>query len=154
MVGDKLLSQIPPMPTPSLTDILYAINSAGTIQGQITVQQLVNLALPYKRYVALLTQTGTNAPVATVIENTLGGTVVWSRLTDGVYVATLAGAMTVDKTMVLTTINPSGDGFMQAARLDADSVILGSLHSVTGIAGDGILGGGPYKSSVEIRVYN
>lgn len=33
-----------------------------------------NPLLPYKVYTALLTQTGTDAPVATVLENTLGGT--------------------------------------------------------------------------------
>lgn len=36
-----------------------------------------NEALGYKKYVALLTQTGTDAPVATVLENTLGFDVVW-----------------------------------------------------------------------------
>jgi hypothetical protein len=45
-----------------------------------------------KVYRALLTQTGTDAPVATVLENTLGGDVVWTRADIGVYVGTLAGA--------------------------------------------------------------
>ena len=43
-------------------------------------------------YVAKLAQSGTNAPVATVLKNTLGGTVVWSRISSGTYEATLAGA--------------------------------------------------------------
>lgn len=51
-------------------------------------------------YVALLTQSGTNAPVATVLQNTLGGTVVWSRDDVGKYTATLANAFTTDKTYV------------------------------------------------------
>ena len=38
---------------------------------------------PYKVYTALLTQSGTNAPVATVLENTLGGEIVWSRINPG-----------------------------------------------------------------------
>lgn len=45
-----------------------------------------------KVYRALLTQSGTNAPVATVLENTLGGTPVWSRSGNGNYRITLAGA--------------------------------------------------------------
>jgi len=45
-----------------------------------------------KEYVASLSQTGTDAPVATVLKNTLGGTLVWSRGSAGLYQATLAGA--------------------------------------------------------------
>jgi len=45
-----------------------------------------------RKYVARLAQSGTNAPVATVFENTLGGTVVWTRGAPGTYRATLAGA--------------------------------------------------------------
>jgi hypothetical protein len=53
-----------------------------------------------KVYRALLTQSGTNAPVATVLENTLGGTPVWSRTNIGRYVATLANAFPNSKTIV------------------------------------------------------
>lgn len=38
-----------------------------------------------KVYRALLTQTGTDAPVAIVLENTLGGNVVWNYVGVGVY---------------------------------------------------------------------
>ena len=60
----------------------------------------VNLNAGVKVYRALLTQTGTDAPVATVLENTLGGTVVWTRGSLGVYTGTLANAFTADKTFV------------------------------------------------------
>jgi hypothetical protein len=56
-------------------------------------------SLGYSVYVALLTQSGTSAPVATVIQNTLGGTVVWTRINTGVYIGTLAGAFPEDKTI-------------------------------------------------------
>jgi hypothetical protein len=39
----------------------------------------------YKVYTAILTQTGTAAPVATVLENTLGGAVTFSRTQAGQY---------------------------------------------------------------------
>ena len=48
-----------------------------------------NSVAPYKVYTALLTQSGTDAPVATVLENTLGGTVVWIRSEAGAYTATI-----------------------------------------------------------------
>lgn len=57
-----------------------------------------NYVAPYKVYTALLSQSGTNAPVATVLENTLGGTVVWSYSGTGSYQATLTGAFTSQKT--------------------------------------------------------
>lgn len=52
----------------------------------------------YKEYTALLTQSGTDAPVATVLVNTLGGEVVWSYVDVGDYLATLAGAFTENRT--------------------------------------------------------
>jgi hypothetical protein len=54
----------------------------------------------YLSYVALLTQSGTDAPIATVLGNTLGGTVVWTRLGVGWYAGTLAGAFTLNKTWI------------------------------------------------------
>lgn len=53
-----------------------------------------------KTYVALLTQTGTDAPVATVLENTLGGAVVWSYGGAGSYEGTLADAFPLGRTSV------------------------------------------------------
>ena len=52
-----------------------------------------------KVYRALLTQSGTNAPVAIVLENTLGGTVVWTYSDVGTYFGTLVGAFTNNKTV-------------------------------------------------------
>ena len=54
---------------------------------------------PYKSYVAIVNQSGTNPPVATVLENTLGGTVVWTRTGNNMYYATLAGAFPQNKTV-------------------------------------------------------
>jgi len=54
----------------------------------------------YKVYTALLTQSGTDAPVATVLENTLGGTLVWTRYSAGIYKATLSSVFTENKTVV------------------------------------------------------
>ncbi len=73
-------------------DIVFAIVSdadgTASIQGD---------AVP-KVYRALLSQTDSDAPVATVLENTMGGTVVWTYSDVGTYAGTLAGAFTVDKT--------------------------------------------------------
>ena len=53
-----------------------------------------------KVYRALLSQTGVSAPTATVLENSLGGTLVWTRVSAGSYTATLTGAFTANKTFL------------------------------------------------------
>lgn len=63
-----------------------------------------------KVYKALLTQTGASAPVATVLENTLGGTVVWTRTGVGTYEGTLTGAFTIGKTFSIGYIGDSLSG--------------------------------------------
>lgn len=85
--------------TPSNDDFLQ--RKAGAWANRTIAQVKTDLGVPtYARYVALLTQTGTDAPVATVLENTLGGTVVWARSEEGIYTATLAGAFTANKTAI------------------------------------------------------
>lgn len=54
----------------------------------------------YLVYAAILSQSGTDNPVANVLENTLGGTVVWARDNAGSYTGTLSNAFTVNKTWV------------------------------------------------------
>lgn len=53
----------------------------------------------YAEYVAVLTQLGETAPVATVIHNTLGFAVTWTRVGAGVYTAN--GAFPDDRTFVM-----------------------------------------------------
>lgn len=57
-----------------------------------------------KHYKAILNQTGTNAPVVTILENSLGP-VVWTRGAPGLYVGTLAGKLPAASTTALI-----GDG--------------------------------------------
>jgi len=66
----------------------------------------------YKEYVATMNQTGTSAPVITVIKNELGGTLVWTRLASGFYMGTLVGAFTSGKVVAIpnTSIAAGGTG--------------------------------------------
>ena len=137
---------------------LFANNHGATYQtvGAATTIN-ANSARPYKVYTALLTQSGTNAPVATVLENTLGGTVVWSRSSAGLYTATLAGAFTVGKVAVFTQAKESGtpDVFHRidvSANVVANSVDLLTRYvdsSPSVLTNDGLLSG----TVIEIRVY-
>lgn len=52
-----------------------------------------------RTYAAIIKQTGTNAPTATVLVNTLGKEVVWTRDNEGGYTATATGALSATKTI-------------------------------------------------------
>lgn len=79
----------------------------------------------YKVYIALLTQTSTNAPVATVLENTLGGTVVWTRSIEGNYVATLASAFPSGKVVCFCGMGAEAlTSLVVANRQDNNTVLL------------------------------
>jgi hypothetical protein len=91
---------------------LLADNSSGDISAldvRTCLNDLIDSASygGKKVYKALLTQTGTAAPVAIVLENTLSGTPVWSRSSKGIYYATLASEFTINKTACM--INASFD---------------------------------------------
>jgi hypothetical protein len=96
----------------------------------------------YKSYVALLSQTGTAAPTATELENTIGN-ILWARTSAGFYTATLSGAFPNSKTFV--RINPSSVGGAAIALRTGDNVI-----TVNTSSSDGLLSLNPF----EIRVYN
>lgn len=53
-----------------------------------------------KEYIALLTQTGTNDPTASIIKNTYTGTITWTRDTNGWYLGTID---TTEFTLLKTT---------------------------------------------------
>lgn len=83
-----------------------------------------------KVYRALLSQSSTSAPTATVLENTLGGTVVWTRNDAGDYSGTLTGAFTADKTFLTP---PSADAYNQGAvtpnRASADVISVRTFNA-------------------------
>ena len=69
----------------------------------VTVGQLNSYGVSgvsYKKYVALLTQVGSNPPTAVILENTLGGIPVWTYSTNGTYIATLSGAFKIGRAHV------------------------------------------------------
>jgi len=75
-------------------------------------RDLVNDLFGYKEYVALLTQTGTSAPVATVLNKNAPnylGDVVWTRNDIGDYTGTLTNSFNADKTVCLVSVNGNGE---------------------------------------------
>lgn len=53
----------------------------------------------YKEYIALLTQTGTDAPVATIINNTFDEVPSWVRVESGIYALVFTRSVNRNKTV-------------------------------------------------------
>jgi hypothetical protein len=117
----------------------------------------------YKVYTALLTQTGTDAPVATVLENTIGD-IVWTYVNPGYYQGVLTNAFPSNKTFVMapssvyTSNLPSG-GDMDIYSAGVDSInevfyTTSLLNGSTGVLSRQNSVNGGYPKIIEIRVYN
>lgn len=101
-----------------------------------------------KVYLALLSQNGTAAPSAIVLENTLGVTVAWSRTSAGNYVATpSAPAFTTNKTAV-TLANNTGQYAHLGWAFSGNNLNIETKIEQIG-ASDGVLA----LNTLEIRVY-
>lgn len=109
-----------------------------------------------KVYRALLSQNGTSPPTAVVLENTLGGTVVWTYTTTGQYRGTLTDAFPQNKTFCImgNAIGFNGATVFRGAgfRANSNSVIV--LTHSEGAFVNGALGASAYiNGEFEIIVY-
>ena len=103
-----------------------------------------------KAYKARVTQTGTNAPVATVFENTLGTTGVWTRVGVGSYELNLGQSVGGFAKMWLTLIINVGD-LQVSGRIDRFTDTKYALQTFySGINADGMLDNHGY---VELIMY-
>jgi len=83
-------------------------------------------ALGYLVYDATLTQTSTNAPVATVGQNNIGQTMTWAYVSPGVYTVTAgAAAFTANKTQVFIGSNPGGADFAIFTTVRSSTTVIG-----------------------------
>jgi hypothetical protein len=116
----------------SLYDINHIYNAINTAKAEVK---------PYDVYVALLTQSGTNAPVAIELENDFNETLTYEYIGAGTYSVVSPGSIfAADKT---------------ASRIAAVDIItpgivyLSTSHLAIKTTADGILN----KSMLEIRIY-
>lgn len=110
---------------------------------------ILNDPRPYKVYTALLSQSGTNAPVATVLENTLGN-ITFSRYGVGGYTITGFNLFKSNKTVFnnLSNINDGGNSIISFNGSSESNLDL----SIKNLLGDNV--DGMNKVFIEIRVYN
>lgn len=123
-------------------------DGGGTFSSKyVTGEQLFG----YKKYVALLSQTGTSAPTATVLENTIGN-IVWTRSFLGYYEGTLTGAFITNKTFIVCgSADVSAGGgdiaLLEAIRLNSNTVRIRTFDNFS-VSDDMLV-----NTSIEIRVY-
>lgn len=102
-------------------------------------------------YSAVLAQSGTSAPTATVNANSLSAAVVWSRSAEGTYIGTLSGAFIENKTQVLVQVVPlqSGNEFQASGKRLTDNTIQVTVRDFAGNLVDGFT-----ILYVDIRTYS
>ncbi len=119
----------------------------GGITSKSTVDGIKNGAI--KVYRALVTQAGTAAPTATVLENTLGGTPVWTRSSAGTYLCTLAGIFLQLKThLLIQSNNQNLDCITFISRSDNNAFYV-NTRTLANAGTDDIL----QETSVQVLIY-
>ena len=104
----------------------------------------------YKVYTALLSQSGTNAPTATVLENTLGQTITWSYNGIGNFITNdITGATSSNLWVDISKKSNGNDIGIEEHNTGGASAVYISQSSFLGGATNGF-----EKAYVEIRVYN
>lgn len=104
-----------------------------------------------KVFRAIVSQGGASPPTMTILENTLGGTPVWTRpFGAGVYHLTLTGAFPAAKTFVMMQgCLDATNTHIASARRGTDDLILVQTADTSGTGMDSLLLG----DSLEILVY-
>lgn len=103
--------------------------------GTVTWETPSGGSASYLVYTAILTQSGLDAPTVTaVLENTLGGTVVWARSNIGRYTATLAGAFPLNKAVgqIMPTTIGHGSPFYGIGRSSDNAMLMQCLDDFGG----------------------
>ena len=151
-----------PIGTPSAKDLLAGTqlytDDNGKVQNLTRNFSVANVAafansysLGYTVYTALITQAGAEAPVATVLQNTTGGTITWTRTSTGRYVATISGTTyTADKTTVLVTSGGNNDNILRPRITATTAIDWYNIDSSNNAVSDTIA----ETTTVEIRIYS
>ena len=139
--------------------LVSKMDEEGRPTRSISAANLASFAAAsgYKVYTALLTQTGVNPPVATVLKNTTGGTIAFAYDNVGVYRAVITGAnFTANKTAVFITTGLTG-----VAPNPADRQLVPTVTSNTEVTLTNLETGSAATTNelgetttIEIRIYS
>lgn len=148
------ISLYPEISIPTPDDLLIGTDKA--IQNEtknFSIQSIIDLTLPYKIYTATLYQSDIGNPVATVLQNTLGGDVTWTYANPGAYDATSDELFTIGKTTV-TCSNMWGDFAIQPYPNYEESILPNIVKIFNIDSTSGLQVNGMDKAFIEIKVYN
>lgn len=103
----------------------------------------------YKKYIGIASQSGTDAPVVLVMENTLGATITWTYDNVGSYYGTASSAIfTTDKTWFI--IGNQADLSTVTSIRNSTTQIQISTFSDVATQSNNMM----FDTPIEIRVYN
>jgi hypothetical protein len=131
----------------NINELINNARNNTEVSLSIVLEDLISLggsggdSRPYKVYTALLSQSGTDAPVATVLENTLGN-ITFTVDGEGTYNAISDGLFTINKTTSILSSTLSTTSNTTIA-IDINTINIGTMSS------DNL-----QNSLFEIRVYN
>lgn len=141
--------------TPTTSDLILGVDTSNSKNTTKTftagaIASLASGSTAYNSYVALLTQAGTAAPVATVLSNNLTATLTWARTGVGVYTLTASAAtFTANKTIVFLNAG-SGIPLITGERTSDTILTIKTFVSSSGAAVDAAITNG----SFEVRIYS
>lgn len=124
-------------------------NENGVLSSkEVDTETEIQATLPYTEYVALLTQSGTSAPTATVVNNTLSGTPTFQYVGVGEYRINLTGEFTTDTVCMLGSL-PEGYFTGTIERVNNDSAVI----KIRDYSADSPINGKLNNTSIQIKIY-
>ena len=145
--------------TPKASDLLLGTKTAtpNTNEKNITQNFTVSgvaafansYSLGYTVYTAALIQTGATAPVATVLQNTTGGTFTWSYTNTGQSRITVSGITLPANKVAIFLSSGSGDQGIGGVITTTTQIDVDQFSS----GGGGVIDGMSAGTSIEIRIY-
>ena len=123
--------------------------SAGVYTTKkITVANLKSeLGVNYTKLVCLISQSGTDAPTLTILENNTGATFSAVRQAQGIYqITTLSSVFTANKTLIIAN-NFAYPYTIDISRTGATNLTIGTYDGVS--TSDDVL----LNASLEVRIY-
>lgn len=95
------------------------------------IEERLDYIRPYKVYTAKLSQSGSSEPNAIVLENTLGGDILWTRNGVGQYTGILLGVFTEGKTVVNNRLIVSSISNVSSnIKIDWITVQVGNINTI------------------------
>ena len=124
--------------------------SGDFVDNTDPLNPILNDPRPYKVYTALLSQSGTGAPVATILENTIPGfSITPSRSFTGLYQLKCTPSLDINKVYFDVINTQLFSGFIISKEITVEGIIQISTKNGS-TPTDGILS----RTPIEIRVYN